>query len=210
MRLQKTLAAVALGTASFAAAGPALASGSAYTVAVGGSSATAAHPFTAATTGAVAWSTPTLSFGCSGASVPASPPSTVSSGAGVTDVLTVNEVSFTGCTVPLGALSVSAPTPWRFHGSSPSAPGSADVVAGHVEGFSATWSNAACRFTVTGTADASFDETTQRLVIDESGLTGDLVVSGVVGCLSQFQNGQPFDVKAYFAVSSPDGVIDLS
>ncbi|MCL8250088.1 hypothetical protein AERO_01720 [Aeromicrobium fastidiosum] len=201
---------MALGTASFAAAGPALASGSAYTVAVGGSSATAAHPFTTATTKTVTYRTPTITLGCSSASIPASPTSTSSSGSAVTDVLTVNTVRFAGCSSFGGSLAVSTPAPWTFRGSGPASVGTSDVIVGHVDGFNATWSNAICRFTVTGTADASFDETTQRLVIDESGLTGDLVVSGVVGCLSQFQNGQPFDVKAYFAASSPDGVIDLS
>ncbi len=210
MKIKQTVAAAMIGAAFLMAAGPAVATGSAYTVAVGGSSAPANHPFTASTVGSVSWKVPTLTMGCAGASVPASPPSTALSGTGVTDVLTVNKVAFAGCTMPLGALQVTTAGSWAFRGTTPAGPASNDSIVGHLDGFNATWSNAACRFTVSGKARASFDEANQKLVVDESGFTGNLTVSKVVGCVGQIRNGQPLDFSATFALASPDGDINLS
>lgn len=209
MKLATTCAAAAIGAALLAAS-PAVATDSAYTVSVGGSAATATHPFTAATTGTTMLKVPTFHTGCSSGWVPSSPLSTVTSGEGVMDVLTVNKVQLTGCSSFGGSLAFSMSGPWAFHGTSPATSGTSDLITGHITGLTATWSNAVCKFTVAGTADASFDESTQRLAIAETGFTGDLVVSNVTGCLSQFQNGQPFDFTATFTVSSPDGLINLS
>jgi hypothetical protein len=210
MRIKQALAAAAIGTALLATAGPSTANGSTYTVAVGGSSAPASHSFTATSAGASVWKVPTQTMSCSSASVPASPPSIVSAGEDVTDLLTLNRLNFVGCAAFGGARLVTTATPWTFHGTGSAAPAASDVVAGHIDGFNATWSIAACTFTVSGTARASFDEAAQKLVIAETGFTGNLIVSNVTGCLGQITNGQPLDLTGTFNVASPDGLINLS
>jgi hypothetical protein len=203
VRIKQALAAAAIGAA--------VATGNSHTVSVGGSAAPASHPFTASTVGAIVqWKVPTLTLSCTAGRVPDSPLSTIASGANVTDVFTANRVSFTGCGHVLGLLAVTTVAPWTFHSTSVASDGVSDTVAGHIDGFNATWSNAVCKFTVSGTARASFDEAAQKLVIAETGFTGNLIVSNVTGCLGQITNGQPLDLTGTFNVASPDGLINFS
>jgi hypothetical protein len=200
----------ALALAGVAVAGPALATGNAYTVAVGGSSAAGTHNITATTTGTLSFAVPTLSMGCSSANVPASPASTVTSGTGVVDIASINKINFVGCTGPGGSLAVTTSGTWKLHGTSAATSGATDVVTGHVENITANVSNAVCKFTVTGKADGSFDEATQKLTIAETGFSGDLKVSNVTGCLGQVTNGQNANFSGVFNVASADGAINLS
>ncbi len=200
----------ALALAGVAVAGPALATGNAYTVAVGGSSAAGTHNITATTTGSLSFAVPTLTMGCSSAAVPASPASTVASGTSITDIASINKINFTGCTGPGGALAVTTVGSWKLHGTSAATAGATDVVSGHVDNITANVSNAVCKFTVTGKANGSFDEATQKLTVSETGFTGNLKVSAVTGCLGQVQNGQNANFSGVFNVASADGAINIS
>ncbi|MCL8250090.1 hypothetical protein AERO_01730 [Aeromicrobium fastidiosum] len=200
----------ALALAGVAVAGPALATGSAYTVAVGGSSAAGTHTITAASSGTLSFAVPTLTMGCSSAAVPASPVSTVASGTGITDIASINKINFSGCTGPGGSLTVTTVGSWKLHGTGAATSGATDVVAGHVDNITATVSNAVCRFTVTGKADGSFDEAAQKLTVAETGFTGNLKVSNVTGCLGQVVNGQNANFSGVFNVASADGAINVS
>lgn len=193
-----------------AVAGPAMATGNAYTVAVGGSSAAGTHAITATTSGALSFAVPTLTMGCTSGAVPASPASTVASGTGITDIAAINKINFTGCTGPGGALAVTTVGSWKLHGTSAGTSGSSDVISGHVENITATVSNAVCKFTVTGSATGSFDEATQALTVNETGFTGNLKVSAVTGCLGKITSGQNANFNGVFNVTSADGAINVS
>lgn len=196
--------------AGVVAAGPALATGSSYTVGVGGSSAAGTHNITAASSGSLSFAVPTLSMGCTSANVPTSPVSTVASGTGIVDIAAINKINFVGCTGPGGSLAVTTVGSWKLHGTGAATSGTSDVVAGHVDNITANVANAVCRFTVTGKANGTFSESTQRLQVSETGFTGNLRVSNVVGCLGQVQNGQAANFTGTFDVTSPDGAINVS
>lgn len=189
--------------------GPAGATGSSYTLSVGGSSVPGAHGITA-TSAQVHWASPTLTWGCSSATVPSTPPSSVQGGVAVTDLVRLSKVSFVGCVFPGGAMATTSAGQWVFHGSGDASATSTDVVDGHLDDISLTWQNAVCSITVTGSASASFHESTQRLLVDETGFTGTLLVSRAIGCLGQVRTGQAIDVRAAFNVTSPDGAINIS
>lgn len=196
--------------------GPAMASGNSYTVAVGGSEATADHTFTATSTGYFTWwwEKPDGSFlkwPCSSATIPASPASYAHSGSSRTDLLTVNKFFLNSCPGPGGALTAVAAGSWRLHGTSPATPASNDVVKVHIEDISITWSNAICRWTVSGGADGTFDEATQRITFDEQadGTGQSLTVTGVVGCLGQWKNGGKAKLEGALQLTSPDGSVNL-
>lgn len=193
------------------AAAPAMATGSSYTVSVGGSSAAGSHPITATATGTLNFNVPTLSMTCNNTSnVPASPVSSVASGTGVTDIASINKINFNGCTGPGGTLAVTTVGSWKLHGTSAATSGATDVINGHIEGITANVSNAVCGFTVTGSAKGTYNEGTKVLQVNETGFTGSLKVSNVRGCLGQVQNGQSADFIGGFNVNSPDGVINVS
>ena len=185
-----------------ALAGPAMATGSAYTVSVGGSSAPATNVLTATAPSTLNFAVPTLSMSCTSATVPASPASSVFSGTSITDIAAINRVNFAGCTGPGGALSVATVGSWKLHGTSAATAGASDVISGHIENITANVSNAVCRFTVTGQANGSFNEGTQALTINETGFTGNLKVSAVTGCLGQVTNGQNANFTGVFNVTS--------
>ena len=205
-------AALALG--AVAVAGPALATGSAYQVSVGGSSASGTHNITA-TAGSIAFGVPGTSMSCTSANVPGAPApvTTVTSGASVTNIASIAQVNFVGCTIPGGAATVTTTGPWTLHGTGAATSGSSDVVAGHIEGISARVFNAACDFTVTGTARGSFDEATQKLAVSEpGGAGGQLVVASVnpaKPCLSKVKTGMIASFGGTFSIASPDGAILL-
>ncbi len=190
-----------------ALAGPAMATGSAYTVSVGGSSAPATNALTATAPSALTFAVPTLSMTCANAAVPASPASSVFSGTSITDIAAINRVNFAGCTGPGGALTVATVGSWKLHGTSAATSGN-DVISGHIENITANVSNAVCRFTVTGSANGTFDEATQKLTINETGFTGNLKVSTASGCLGQVTTGQNANFNGVFNVTS--AAIDLS
>lgn len=73
-----------------------------------------------------------------------------------------------------------------------------------------------CSYTVSGVAEVFFDEAAQQLVVDETGLTGNLTVSNVSGCLGQVLNGDSanflgtFDLQAFDASNNPVGPITIT
>ncbi|RYY51155.1 MAG: hypothetical protein EON53_01840 [Actinomycetales bacterium] len=190
--------------------GPAGATGNSVTVAVGGTSAQALHPVTATTTGTVLWAAPTLAWGCTRAKIPSSPVSEVHGGTGVIGVLTIRALSFQGCTWPGGTMMTALTTPATLHVTGPATSGSSDVVQGHLDDLTIRSSYAICDFTVTGSARVTFNESTQRLAIEETGFTGNLTVSKVRGCLGQVQNGQAMNLTMNLQLTSPDGAINIS
>lgn len=205
------IGAAALALAGVAAAGPALASGNAYTVSVGGSSAAGTHPITATATGTLTFAVPTLSMTCNNTTnVPSSPVSSVTSGTGVTDIASINKINFNGCTGPGGSLAVTTVGSWKLHGTSAATSAATDVISGHIDDIQANVSNAVCSFTVTGSATGSYNEASKVIQINETGFTGNLKVSNVRGCLGRVQSGQSANFTGGFNVVSPDGVINVS
>ena len=215
MKMRRVVAGMATG-ALVLVMGPAMATGNSYTVAVGGSDATADHAFTATSTGDFTWRWEKpdgsfLTWPCRSATVPASPASYAHSGSSRTDLLTINKFFLSSCPGPGGELPAAASGSWRLHGTSPATPASNDVVKVQLENISITWSNAICRWTVSGGADGTFDETTQRITFNEQadGTGQSLTVTGVVGCLGQWKNGGKAKLEGTLQLTSPDGPINL-
>jgi hypothetical protein len=205
MKIKNTaIGAAALALGAVAVAGPALATGSTYAVSVGGSSAAGTHNITASA-GAISFAVPLVTMSCTSANVPASPASTVTSGPSVTDIAAINQVNFGGCTGPGGSLTVTTSGSWTLHGTGAATSGSSDVVAGHIENITARVFNAACDFTVTGTARGSFDEATQKLTINEPGGTGGQLkvtsVSASKPCLSKVKVNDIASFNGVFTVA---------
>ncbi|MDR6118084.1 hypothetical protein QE370_001268 [Aeromicrobium sp. SORGH_AS981] len=192
------------------AVGPAAAAGNSVTVAVGGSSAPGSHSITAATSEVVSWASPILAWSCTQAKVPPSPVSDVSSGLGVTDVLQIRALQFGGCVWPYGSILIELTTPASFRVTGPATSGSSDVVQGRIDDVTIRAKNAICDFTVSGSMRASLNEATQKLAVDESGFTGNLLISQVKGCLGQVQNGQAMNITMNLQLTSPDGAINIS
>lgn len=203
------VALAALSLAGVAVAGPALATGNAYTVAVGGSSTPATHVLTANAPSTLTFQVPATTMTCATANVPASPVSNVFSGTGIIDIASINKVNFNSCTGPGGALAVATVGSWRLNATGAATAAATDVIAGHIENVTANVSNSVCKFTVTGRADGSFDESTQKLTISQTGFAANrLSVSNVVGCLGLVANGQAANFSGVFDVTS--AAINLS
>ncbi|GAB3070717.1 hypothetical protein [Nocardioides zeae] len=211
----RTLAAGAAVAAVVTVSSPAFAAGPPYTVSVGGSSAAGTHAISATSTGTVTFnarntSGTIINMNCS--SVTGS--GTVTSGTGVNPVATIATTTWTGCTIPGGAATVTHNGTWNITGTGTNATTGNETIAGYVGGANAsvrTTSNPnICRFTVTGQANGSFNEATQQLNISQTGYSSNLTLSNVVGCLGQLQNGNPANMVANLNVASPDGAINLS
>lgn len=211
----KTLAAAAAAAAVITVSSPAFAAGPPYTVSVGGSSAAGSHAITAASTGTVQFSArnaggTVINMNCT--SVRGA--GTVTSGTGVNPVAAITSTTWTGCSIPGGAATVTHNGTWNITGTGTNATTGNESIAGYVGGANASVQTTAnpniCRFTVTGQANGSFNEATQQLSISQTGYTSNLTLSNVVGCLGQLQNGNPANMVANLAVTSPDGAINLS
>lgn len=196
-------------------AGPTQAAGPPYTVSVGGSSVAGAHPFSAVSTSTVrvsAWnnSGTVINHNCTSVSVTGS----VTTGTALTQIGSIGSSSWNGCTIPGGAFTVTQTGSWSWVGTGSNATSGQETVQGRVEGLVLTWHTTAnpslCRFTMSGSATASFNESTQQLTVSETGYTGNLTLSNVFGCLGQWQNGNKVNLEMTFNVSSPDGAINLS
>lgn len=194
---------------------PAFAAGPPYTVSVGGSSAAGTHAITAASAGNVQFSArnnagTVVNMNCT--SVRGAGAAT--SGTGVNPVATITSTTWTGCSIPGGAATVTQSGTWNVTGTGTNATTGNETIAGNVgnvtAGIQTTANPNVCRFTVTGAPRGSFNEATQQLVVSETGYTGNLVLSNVVGCLGQLQNGNPANFATTLTVTSPDGAINLS
>jgi hypothetical protein len=191
------------------------AAGLQHTVAVGGSSAPGSHPFIAASTGTIKFSVKNnagtvVNLNCS--SLTAS--GTISSGTAIDPVGTITSTTWSGCRIPGGSFTFTQSGAWHLAVTGSNATTAYETLVGKVDdvAFSAftTSSPALCSFTVSGQMDAELDEATQRLVIDETGYTGHLVLSNVGPCLGQMQTGNRADLAATLNVTSPDGVVNVS
>ena len=203
------------GALTLALAGPALATGKATNVAVGGSTAAGSHPITAASTTALTFAAEKtdgtfLTMNCSSANVPASPASTVSSGTGLVTIAKINKVNFVSCTGPGGTLTVTTSGSWLVHrtgGTITSA--QTDTLPGHIEKITANVGNLVCKFTVTGQAKGSVSEKAQTLKVAETATTAKgLVVSNITGCGGQLKSGGKAKFSGTFKITSPDGAIN--
>ncbi|MDQ1105108.1 hypothetical protein QE364_003051 [Nocardioides zeae] len=210
----RTLAAGAAATAFVIVSSPAFAAGPPYTVSVGGSSAAASHSVSAASSGTVTFSMRNSSgtiYNMNCSSITGS--GTVTSGTGVNPIGSITSTTWTGCTF-LGAMTITQNGTWSVSGTGSNATTGSETIAGQVGNVNASLRTSSnpniCRFTVTGQPRISFDEATQQLKISETGYTGNLAVSGVVGCLGALQNGNPMNMVATLNVTSPDGAINLS
>jgi hypothetical protein len=218
MHVKRTVVALAAAGLALTAA-PALASGLSYTVAVGGSTATGTHAFTASA-GTISFQVKnntgtTINMSC--ASVSAS--GVARSGSGITDIADIASSTWNTCKGPGGALNVTQTGTWVINGDSTAVTSAAtDVIGGHVHQIKAHVASPTgiCTFDVAGNiggttlgrANGSFNEATQKLSVAETGFTGNLVVYNVAGCLGQIQNGNKADFTGDFAVSVADGPIN--
>jgi len=173
-----------------------------YTVSVGGSTAAGVHSFTATTSSFV-----TNIFSCTSATLGG----TVTSGpSAVNPIISITSLSVSGCG---GHTASMAASPWDFYGTGPATTSTTGDIAGEVTGVSmhvgATPIPAVCSFDVTGFSAADFDGATQTLNLDDTGGTGDLVLTNVSGCAGQWNDGDPLDVSASFPLSVPDGAVNV-
>jgi hypothetical protein len=175
-----------------------------YPVAVGGSTVAGGHRFTG---------TGSLAIGpasCTSATIAG----TVNSGPGVTDVLDIDTLTTSGCTGPGGNMAVTQLSTWYLVADSGYTSGTSDVVQGHLTNIDAhvatTPLSSVCSFDVIGTASASLNEGSQTLTIDETGgYTGNLTLANVSGCGGQLHDGDPADASGTFALTIPDGPINV-
>ena len=213
MKIRHTLA-VAAAALVLATTTAAYAAGPPYTVAVGGST-TGTQAIAFASSGAVqiAWRTNAgtrIAFNCtsvSGSGV-------LAKGVGVNPVAVVTSTTWIGCRAPGGASTITQNGTWSLAGTGSNATSGTETIAGLLGNvsFGYSWTpSSICSFTVSGSLDTTFNEATQTLQIDESGFSGDAVLSSVSGCLGQAQNGNPFDLVTNLVVSSGGaGAINLS
>jgi hypothetical protein len=185
--MRRKIAAVIVAGAAVAAGlgfsvAPAMASPSAtWTSTPGGA-------YTAAST-AVTLKDGLVSMTCTGSSAAG----VLKSGSGITSpVGTITSLGYSGCTGPLGAVTVvTSGFPYQINAVSYAS----GTTQGNVSGVSAKVSMTGCSFTVTGSAPGNFVNSTHTLNLTAG--TG-LTVSGVSGCLGLVKNGdKPTYVASY-------------
>jgi len=104
---------------------------------------------------------------------------------------------FTNCTGVLGPMTITTTTPWKLEATGYSS----GTTTGYVDGVNAAVSipNFACTFTVTGTANAKYVNSSGTLSLTG---TGTLKVSGASsGCTGLISNGDNPSITGDFAVS---------
>ncbi|MFD7076917.1 hypothetical protein ACFV9G_22100 [Nocardioides sp. NPDC059952] len=194
-----------------------------YDVAVGGSTVVGDHAFSAASVGGINFSTPLAAGNCtyiSGMGQAHSGTSMSGNYTGNTPAdhpFTIEASTWAGCTEQFGTpLDFTQVGEWRFTSQDPTATaaqtdtlsGTVSNVSFHIVDSSGT---GLCDFWFTGSADAIFDETTQRLAFVEAGFDGSLSVENVSGnCLGMFAQGDPVDLQVSLSLSIPDGPLNIS
>jgi len=173
----KRFTALAVAGATLLITGTAWAAGPPYTVSVGGSSAPGTHAVTAASTGPVKYSIKNnagtiVNMQC--ASI--SGTGTVTSGSSVNPVAKIASTTWSGCRFPGGTLTFTQSGTWNLVGTGSNATPGTETIAGYVGNMTINthmaMNPAICKFTVTSTANGSFDEATQQVKISETGYTG--------------------------------------
>lgn len=217
------VATAAFGSAAYAAT---------YTVTVGGAT-SGDHVFFASSQGAIDFvvrgATTDIEMGCGDVNaegkVHAGTYDTASAPiATITSVVRTNTPeTFAGtdwkdCVGPLGiSMSVSQGNNWEIYADGTATSGNSDVVTGYISGPGGAPLNAmvyetaggptgtACRFEVTGYAEGSFDEASQKLIVSEN-TWSNLTVGTVYGsCFGLIATGDPASFNGSFDVG-PDVV----
>lgn len=205
----------------------ALAHPTTYTVAVGGSTASGSHLFFAVADDPIAFSvlhnTTQTDMFCNNVNLEGE----ISSGTGIDPVGVVKAVTrlntpetfsrseWKGCEGVGLAMTVTPLNDWEIHATgTPVSSALTDVVDGYVSGPSdgvlraevkATLFPLVCKFEVEGYATGSFDESTQKLTVNETGFTGNLqIVNTSANCLGRVNNGDPADFEGVFTIGADD------
>lgn len=116
-----------------------------------------------------------------------------------TDIGTIASTSFTSCTGPLGlTFTVKQSGTWNLNITS----NSGAVSTGFISSVKASLSGPLCSATVTGSADASYSNSTGVLTVKlVSGSGHTLTVSGVSGCLGLINNGDTTTFNGAYTIS---------
>ncbi|HEY1617048.1 MAG TPA: hypothetical protein VGG25_05485 [Streptosporangiaceae bacterium] len=126
---------------------------------------------------------------------------TLKSGSGLsgTGIGTITGTTFTTCTGPLGiSFTVKQVGTWSLNLTSYTSPTS----TGYVSGIDATLSGSLCSATVTGSADATYSNSTGVLTLKPvSGSGHTLTISGVNGCLGLLNNGNTSTFNGAYTIS---------
>ena len=124
----------------------------------------------------------------------------------------IDSTTWLNCTGPGNLnMAVTQDSVWDIVGTGAATAGNSDVIAGYVDGVEATVEDtdlggAACSFTVSGTADGSFDEGAQQLNIDET--AGNLVIDSVSApCLGVVDVGYTADFIGTFDVDAGSPIL---
>jgi len=126
---------------------------------------------------------------------------TLESGSGLsgTDIGTITSTTFSKCTGPLGlSFTVKQVGTWDINITS----SSGGISDGFISSVDATLSGPLCSATVTGSADASYSNSTGVLTLKPvSGSGHVLTVSGVSGCLGLINNGDTSSFDGAYTIS---------
>ena len=125
---------------------------------------------------------------------------------------TIDSTNWLDCTGPGGLnMAVTQNGVWDIVGTGAATAGNSDVIDGFVDNADATvvdtdFGGAACTFTVSGTADGSFDEGNQQLNIDET--AGNLVIDSVTApCLGVVDVNYTADFIGTFDVDADSPIL---
>jgi len=153
-----------------------------------------------------------VNMGCVSSNVPSSTSNYATAGSSVSDVATLGNVQFSGCTGPGGNMVVTQLSTWYLQADGGYTTGTSDDVTGTVTNVDAhvatTPLSSVCNFDVVGTARGVFHESTQTLDVDETGYTYNLTLANVNGCGGQLHDGDPADFAAtYTGINATSGNI---
>jgi hypothetical protein len=126
---------------------------------------------------------------------------TLKNGAGLsgTGIGTITSTTFTTCTGPLGiTFTVKQVGTWSLNLTAYASP----ISTGYISGIDATLSGSLCSATVTGSADATYSNSTGVLTLKPvSGSGHTLTVSNVNGCLGLLNNGNTSTFNGAYTIS---------
>ncbi len=126
---------------------------------------------------------------------------TLKSGSGLsgTGIGTITGTTFVTCTGPLGiTFTVKQVGTWSLNLTAYASP----VSTGYISGIDATLTGSLCSATVTGSADATYSNSTGVLTLKPvSGSGHTLTISGVNGCLGLLNNGNTATFNGAYTIS---------
>lgn len=208
--LIRRLIAAAASVGLLAIAGPAFAAGPPYTIKVGTNTTGSYSVNFARVSGTPLTIIAGQPLNCTNVTASA----TTTAGPNMNPIFRFGTFSFYGCSFNGSAPTVTFLSAANFTGTGSNATTGNETIAGRIANFAVRISTGSvCRFDITGFANASFNETSQRLLINEvpaSATVGNLTVSNVVGCGGTVQNGNKATFVATLATSSSGGAVNLS